>query len=108
MRSLVCLLVLLLCSVAFGANDLARSPMMIDTAMTTSVLNTGVRITNMRWVNVTTAGHKLILNDSTGRKIFEATCPSGASEYELPLPLSSARGLIVTRIDSGLLYVSYE
>ena len=71
---ITCLLALLLgSSVGQAANDLGRSPLLIDTPTTAPIFNTGVRITNIRWVNVTTAGHKLILVDSTGRRLSART-----------------------------------
>jgi hypothetical protein len=102
------LVVLGLSAPASAANDLSRSPLLIDTATPAPIFTSGVRISALRWVNVAAAGHKLVLVDSNGRKVFEATCPTGATEFELALPLSTNRGLSVLQIDSGLLYLSYE
>jgi hypothetical protein len=104
-----CLLVLLCGAAPVGAaNDTARSPLIIDTATTSPIFNGTLRISNLRWVGVTAAGHKLVLADAKGRKIFETTAPAGASEYELPLPLNTSKGLTVLQIDSGIAYICYE
>ena len=106
---ILCLLMLVFGGTdGMAANDIGRSPLLIDTPTTAPIFSTGVKITSIRWVNVTTAGHKLILVDSTGRRLFETTAPAGASEYELPLPLSTTKGLSVLQIDSGTAYISFE
>jgi hypothetical protein len=93
---------------AFGANDITRTPWMFDSVTATAPKSTSLTIRSIRWVNVTTAGHKLILNDSKGRKIFEATCPSANSEYEMSLPLFSTWGVSVQQIDSGILFLGVD
>ena len=108
MKRLLAALMLAWPSIVWAANDVQRSPWLIDTATTTPIVTGQIRISSLRWVGVTTAGHKLILVDRNGRKLFETTAPAGGSEYELPLPVTSNTGVSVQQIDSGLLYVGFE
>lgn len=101
-------LLLTLAYPTWAANDLGRSPLLIDTVMTAAIFPNGVRITSLRWVNVTTPGHKLVIMDSGGRKLFETTCPTAATEYEAPTAFTAPRGLQVTTLQSGIVYITYE
>lgn len=109
MRRICCILALagLLPGVAQAANDLRRTPLIIDTVMTDPAFGGQVRFT-VRWVNVASAGHRLVITDEEGRVVFQTTCPVGATEFESNVPLRTSRGLKVTVIDSGIAYISYE
>jgi hypothetical protein len=54
---------LIVSTVSFAANNIQRTPWLIDTATPTPIVTGQIHVSSMRWVNVTTAGHKLILVD---------------------------------------------
>lgn len=105
---LIALLAVFLGALPAGAvNNFQRSPWLIDTAGATPITGS-INVTHLRWVNVAAPGDKLLLFDTTGRKLFEATCPTGATEFELVLPFATNKGIVVNRIDSGLLYLGFQ
>lgn len=90
-----------------AANDFQRTPWLIDSAGP-SPITLGLSIQNMRWIGVVNAGDTLILTDTTGRKLFQAVAPAGTAEYELSLPIDVNKGLVINRIDSGVLYLYFR
>jgi hypothetical protein len=100
-------LFLLLPVCTWAANDFQRSPWLIDTAGASPITGS-LSITSIRWVNVGSPGDTLILVDTTGRKILQTTAPAGATEFEVSLPFSVNKGLVINRIDSGLLFITFQ
>lgn len=92
---------------AWAVNDFQRSPWLIDSTGATPI-TAGLDIESLRWIGVATTGDTLILTDTTGRKVFQTVAPAGATEYELSLPIGVHKGLVINRIDSGVLYLYFK
>ena len=92
---------------ALAANDWQRSPWLVDTAGASPIAG-GIAIQNIRWTAVGSPGDTLIITDTTGRRILTTVAPAGGSEYELSLPFDVNKGIVINRIDSGVLYLYFR
>jgi hypothetical protein len=64
-------------------------------------------VTWVRWNGATTAGHTLTLKDSAGNIIFESVA-DGANFIDMQPIFKPCRGLSLTTMQSGTLYVFYR
>lgn len=92
---------------AWAVNDFARSPWLIDSTGTTPITG-NITFIGYRWVGPTTAAHKVILTDTTGRKILEITEPTGLGDQVAYFPIYSHKGVVVNKIDSGVLFLYFN
>lgn len=87
------------------ANDVTRSPLIIDTAATIFAATVRVHVRSIRWVAKTAqAGNEVIIHDGSGRVVFHS-CAAAANHLDVHMPQEGWKGLVVNKIDSGVLYL---
>lgn len=92
------------------ANDLTASPLIIDTASSTMLVEVPIFIKRIRWVGATTAGHQVIIQDVNGRVLWESVA-AGANNVESESQDAVGlwpTGFKVPTLGSGKLYIYYE
>ena len=64
-------------------------------------------ITRLTWLTPTTQGHKLALQDGTGREIHEFYCDNDNETLSIPFdpPDKAINGIYCDDMDSGTLYI---
>lgn len=91
------------------ANDLTRSPLIVDTAHATNVIVGGPRrITKIIWSGASTAGHAAEIQDkAAARVVWKATATGNGATVVDPtgLAVENGRELIVPTLQSGVLYL---
>ena len=86
------------------ANDIAGSPLILDTVEAVLAATVKVRNPEIRWVGATTAGHVATITDAAGRVIW--TSEANAANYvERDIARGNWLGLTVSALQSGILYV---
>ena len=94
------------------ANDLTGNPLKIDTADPGAIITTDIKISKIRWVGATTAGHQAVVHDQNSNLFWESICPGDnyVEESDFTTTNQNKRtihGLIVPTLGSGKLYI-YE
>lgn len=85
------------------ANKLGTNPMTLDTAGATSLFPTPVHVSSLAWVNPTTIGHQLIINDKNGNLIVKLTCTVANQAVNVDvLDAWWNNGFQIAQIDSGI------
>lgn len=86
------------------ANDVARSPIKLDTAGAVFPTGVPVRALSVRWIGATLAGHNAILMDAGGRIVWEAVA-DGTNYTAESRPANTWDGLTVDTLDSGVIEI---
>jgi hypothetical protein len=87
------------------ANDVTRSPFILDTAGVVFAATIKLRPRSVRWVSPNSqAGNELILKDASGRVVFHS-CAAGGGHLDVYMPEEIWKGLTVDQIDSGIVYL---
>jgi len=94
------------------ANDLTRNPLVIDTASGTALTTDARRIKKIRWVNGTTAGHQVILQDQYGNLFWESRAAGADYVEESDFTFNKSNsavlsGIKVPTLDSGKLEIYF-
>lgn len=90
----------------------ALNPWVLDTASPTPVTREYLRVASIRWTGASSAAHSVVLKDTDGNVLWEAT--STAADYteestpSLNLPAGQWKGLVVDTLGSGKLYLTLE
>jgi hypothetical protein len=89
------------------SNDLTKNPWLIDSAASTVLSTNQLRITAIRFVGATTAGHECKLTDQNGVIIFSsfATAANFLDSQIFPNGGLQVSGLIAPTLGSGKVYV---
>jgi formylmethanofuran dehydrogenase subunit D len=87
------------------ANDITRSPFILDTAGAIFAATVKLRPRSIRWVSTNSqAGNEVILKDASGRVVFHS-CAAGSGHLDVYMPEEIWKGLTVDTIDSGFVYL---
>ena len=86
------------------ANDLTKDPWIIDTASSTVLTTDRLRVKSMRWVGPTTADHEAIIQDKNAREVWKGEA-SGNADNDESLFEGDIEGLIVSKLESGKIYI---
>jgi hypothetical protein len=78
----------------------------IDTAGAGVIDSRHLKISSIRWVGATTAGHQVVVNDAAGGRVW-STVAAGANNVEANFMGEEkwANGLIVPTLQSGYLEI---
>ena len=88
-----------------AVTNIAASPLIMSAASDADTRQ--FLVTWIRWNGATTAGHALLVKDSAGNTIF-ASEADGANFIDIQPIFKVCKGLVVTAMDSGTLYVFYR
>jgi hypothetical protein len=86
------------------ANDITRSPLILDATGAVFVSGIKFNVKSIRWVGATTAGHQCILKDAAGRVMW-ADIASGANYATESRVENIWNGLTVDTLGSGKVYI---
>ena len=86
------------------ANNITRSPWILDTAAVILADGVANRPKLIRWIGATTAAHRIVIEDGKGRVLFESKA-DGANFTDVHVPSHDWNGFELAVIDSGILYV---
>lgn len=84
------------------------NPWVLDTAGATVLTRARIKVTGVRWVGATTAGHRVVLTDAEGDRIWSSEA-SGANYVEAYDPRGERlyTGLVMPTLDSGIVEVEF-
>lgn len=93
------------------ANDLTNNPWVIDTASATALTAMRARVTTIRWVGATDAGHTAVITNAAGKVIWAGNAGSADHSEDAQTPGYRTRGLdtaglVVPTLGSGKLYIT--
>lgn len=86
---------------------LGLSPIIVDTAATDILVSRPIKIKVIRWVGATTAAHTAVIKDASGNIIW-ASHATANNHTEESVINEWFKGLSVTTLASGKLYIYYE
>ena len=89
-------------------STLTGNPWVIDVAGATILTTRRLKITGIRWIGATTAGHRVVITDGEGDRIWSSEA-SRANYVEAYDPRSERlyTGLAVPTLDSGYVEVEF-
>jgi hypothetical protein len=90
---------------AVAANDTSINPWVLDTASGTAVQTGNIKVSCIRWVGATTAGHQAILTDNAGKVVWEEVAAGSNFSTSECVPLFFTGGLKLTKPGSGKVYL---
>lgn len=90
------------------SNVLTGNPWVLDTASATPVSLARVKISGIRWIGATAAGHQVVVTDAGGGRIWSSMA-SRANYVEAYDPRSERlyTGLAIPTLDSGVLEIEF-
>lgn len=87
------------------SNQLNEAVFVLDTPGTIIASSVHIRITGIRWVGCTAAGHQAIVTDGQAREVWASKSPIiNFVDADSPT-IKDFYGLIVPTLDSGKLYL---
>lgn len=93
------------------ANDLTKNPWIVDTAGATPLTTDKILVRKIRWTGATTSGHTAVVKDGQARNVFESVATVTGSNTPEDVSFfgeeGNFRGLAVTTLASGKLYIYY-
>lgn len=87
------------------ANNLTVNPIVLDTVGATSAITRAIKISHIRWTGITTTDHTAVIHDAaSGNVVWSANGVDGVDQH-CDMHDMRFRGLYLTTLGSGVVYV---
>lgn len=87
------------------ANDYSADPWVLDTAANVLLVTGRIYLDRIRWIDPSTADHKLVLVDKNDKIVVSMTCELANKDQEVRFGQWVENGLKLTVLGSGVVHL---